>query len=293
MWRKFWFFFFLFLIVASLHVGRSQAFSILPTKYLVTLGPGQSQAVYLTVKNEGRVGQDFRIFVGGIKQNEQGGIIFGIGTEEAEQWAKPEKDIISLKSGAEENVKFLVSVPSGAPPLSHFLGLAAEAIPEDSQSGVNQIGGRLFSILSLQVAGRAEEVVKIEDFKCDDIFTWDNDWKINLEVSNKGNIDIPLGSRLSVSYLNKEIFEETWLAGGQLLVGAHRRLEKNIRPDILWPGRYQARAQVVYGRTQQTITVLAPVWYFPKWSIAILGILLCVGLSLVYRLYRRHYDYRG
>lgn len=287
MWQKLWFSSLLVLVVLLFCVEKVQAFSISPTKYLMTVAPGESQTVYLTVKNEEQKERQFKIFVGGIRQDERGAIIFGVNTEEAEQWVRPEKNIISLKSGEEEKVGFFVSVPSGASPLSHFLGLAAETMSGADQPGVNQIGGRLFSILSIQIAGQVYEVVELGELKAEHVFTWDNNWKVGLEINNKGNIDVPLRSRLFVSYFGQEILSEDWPTGSLLLAGMRRYLEKEMSPQALWPGKYQIRTQITYGRTQQAVTALVSVWYFPKWSLGMIGVLLGAGLLLVYGLRQR------
>lgn len=263
-----------------------QAFTISPTKYLITVNPGDEQTVDVKIKNEELVDHNFKILVGGLQQNSQGVLVFKQSTVLAEDWVKPAKDKIFLRAGATASASFLLKIPKDLPSGSYFLGLAVETA-DNVDVNINALNGRLFSILILRVAGEVREILDIEKWTGENRWTWDKEWPLVLGIKNVGNIDIPIQGEIKILSEAEQGKVIEWKMGDNLLVGAVRDLKKIISTDFFWPGRYQVQMKIIYGRTGQTAISLANIWYFPKWSVVV-GVMILLGILTVYYLRRKN-----
>ncbi len=270
-----------------LFADQVSAFSISPTRFLITANPDTKQIVWLNVKNDEQESKKFKIFVGGLKQEKNGALVFQRDLDVAETWAQTDQQTITLSPNAQAKIKFVIAVPKTAPPGSHYLGLAAETVSDDTVGSA--VGGRLFAILTLRVAGEAVESVSVDKWVGPTI-TWKRDWPLILQLNNNGNIDVPIKSEINIKYHNKIINTIDWPLGNNLLTKSARYLEKTVSPSMFWPGRYEAQNRISYGRSGQAVWGLHVIWYFPIWSIIDTAMVLVVFILVYIKIRYRHVE---
>jgi len=282
--RKFWL---IGIVTVSsfLFVSNVDAFSVSPTRFLITANPDSNKTVQLIVRNDELVTRKFKIFVSGLKQETNGALLLIDNIDVAETWIKPELDNIQLSAGKSTDVKFAINVPSGIAPGSHYIGLVVEEDPDTSTGSV--LGGRLFAILTLRVAGDAVESVSVDKWY-GPIIIMGRDWPLILQINNNGNIDVPIMSNVEISYAGKLIESAEWSLGNNLLSGSSRYLEKTIHPTLVWPGIYEIHNKISYGRSGQEVWSLCRIWYFPLWSIICGVIIILTFLFVIFKFGHRH-----
>lgn len=269
---------------------EANAFSISPSKFLVTADQGMSQTITVKIKNNEAASMQFSASVLGAKQDDQGHPVFGTGIDDAENWVRPEIASFNIVPGETKTLDFFINVPKDTLSGSHYLGLAVEPIyPKGSQVS---LGGRLVSILTLQVSGTVNESLGITRWKPSGNLFTENIWKFNLELKNSGDIEVPAVGSVSISnWKGKEIFSENLNLGNQILAGSLRSLEPSVvlADKGFWPGLYQAKIKVSYGKTGQVAYAMANAWYLPLWSIFALCAFFVVLIAVIIFLSRsRH-----
>jgi hypothetical protein len=276
-WQKFFLlatFFFVFVFA-----DKVQAFSLSPTKYLVTVDPGSNETIQIYVKNNELKPENFKILIGGLKQTEAGGLLLESGLNEAEKWIVTKTQEITIPAGTTRAINFDLNIPAGAYPGSYVLGLAVETQSKPSNSGV--VGARLFTILLLQVAGEAQEVVSIENFSVPWL-VFGRNWPTKILLKNNGNVDTQISGEVTVWRGENRRAMAKLETGNRLLPGIFRNLDAVVSPAVFWPGRYELQLKIMYGLTAQTATAYTTIWYFPFWSWAVLFLICLLIIFLVY-----------
>ncbi len=271
-----------FLIIAQ----PARAFEISPAKSLLTVDPGTSRTVVVKIQNTEKNNLVFKLNVLGMSQNENGEPVFSRGIDAAENWVYPENNLVSIKSGEIKSVNFIIKTPADALAGSHYLGLAVEPVLSPS-SGAASLSTRLVSLLTLEVKGLVNESVQIEKWAPLAGVTGKKNWQFDLNLKNSGTIETSLRGTLAVrNWQGEEIFSEPVTLGNKLLAGSRRVLhpETTLRNDSNLPGLYSAQIKINYGLTNQTVSSVAYIWYFPMWSKTILVI---AGLLLVFLIFWR------
>ncbi|MBI2038142.1 MAG: hypothetical protein HYT15_04450 [Candidatus Magasanikbacteria bacterium] len=259
--------FILFIAISPVH-----AFGITPVKMLVTADPATSQTVVVRINNSDKTNLTFKLSVLGTKQDEMGLPVFERGVDEAEAWIFPEESLVTLKPGETRAVNFIIRVPENASAGSHYVGLAVE--PALKNTNQNAITSRLLSLLTLQVKGLVQESVIIEKWDVIKGSVGNKSWKFALGLQNNGTVEVPLkGTAAIKNWRGEEIFIEPVVLGNTLLAGSRRVLspEISLKNNISLPGIYQAQIQVNYGRTNQAVSAIDYIWYFPIWSKVVLA----------------------
>lgn len=263
-----------------LFASATLAFSTSPLKYEATIGSGESLDFLVSVENESNDLHSYQALVAGARQDQNGRLVFDPNIDVAENWVKFKKEIIDLKAGEKKDLVFTVSVPKNTPPGGHYLGLG---VIEKSDQGVS---GRLLTILTLQVAGVANESLRLENFYPVKRYFFDNDWRYFLQFKNTGNIDLPVSGSIQIlSGNNKVIFSKTVNLGSKLFSGSSRNADLKVSVDkIIFPGRYQAVMTVHYGLTNQEIVSVANFWYLPFWFLLVgLVLMIIIFLFFIFR----------
>ena len=272
----------------------ARAFEISPVKSLFTVDPATSLTVVVKIKNtppfipplkgEGQ-GAGFKLSVFGMSQDEKGGPVFSRGTDTAESWVYPENNSVNLKSNETKSVNFIIKIPADAVAGSYYLGLSVEPV---SQKGDQvSLATRLVSLLTLQVKGLVNESVAIEKWAPFAGVTGEKKWKFDLSLKNSGTMEVLLRGAIAVrNWKGEELFSEPIILGNKLLAGSRRVLQPEIvlKNGVNLPGLYQAQVKINYGRTNQVVSAIAYIWYFPQWSkvaSALLSIILLAVVILV------------
>ncbi|MFA5061609.1 MAG: hypothetical protein WC526_00470 [Patescibacteria group bacterium] len=259
-----------FLSAVFLWAGQAWAFSISPTRTLITADPGTSQTVSVTINNNGTNYSAFIFKVLGAVEDEKGRPVFGTGIEVAENW------VVSLGDG-----KFLVKIPKDAAPGSHYLGLAV--IPTAETRGKISLNTQLVSLLTIQVSGVVHEAVSINNWKVEKKLA-ENGWVFELGLVNNGNIEVPLsGSVVIKDFRGVKVFSSDINLGNKLLAGSSRNLKPEIGAGsgVVWPGLYKVQVNVTYGKTGQLVSAVYDLWYFPWWSQALFVVLILAFFILL------------
>ena len=255
-------FFYLILILFFLAmVGMAEAFSITPTKILLTIEPGKTSELFVEVENNEKQNMVFAGKVLGVRQDNEGRPVFLSDYTVAEQWVKPKIDKLSLKSGAKEKIYFTVQVPTSTPAGAYYLALVIQSVSIGGDVGLT---GQIASLLNLE---------------------------------NSGNIEVLLDGNLSVSnWRGREIFREKLNLGNKLLAHSFRFLQPELsltKKSVYLPGLYQVKVDVSYGKTNQQAAESVYVWYWPVWSKIAGLILLFLMLAIFVRLGRIFRRRRG
>lgn len=276
-------------------VHPAGAFTISPAKILLTMDAGSEKTVSLNVKNDEKKDIPFSLYAVGMKQDELGRSVFTNEKTGAVEWVNPEENRIELKSGESKNVNFRVAVPNGSFPGSYFFGLAVE--PEVGVGEEVGLKGKSAAIVLLQVAGIVNESLDIENWHGDRVLLFGNkNWRFNLRCKNVGNIDLPMQAKVEVIGWNGNIAgSEEIDMGNRLLSGTSRQLRPslNIYKNLMWPGPYEARATIVYGRTGQTAAATDTIWYFPGWILGLAGAVFAIFILkkfYIYEMKKHHHN---
>ncbi len=250
----------------------AHAFEISPVKGLITIDPGASQTVVVKIKNSEKNNLNFKLSVFGMSQDENGKPVFERGISLAESWVSPENNLVNIKSGETKSVNFIIKIPDDAVAGSYYLGLAIEPILEKSDG--SSISTRLVSLLTLETKGLVRESVIIEKLETLFDITEEKKLKFNLNLKNNGTIEVLMQGKIAIrNWRGEEIFSEPIILGNKLLAGSKRVLRPEIilKNNISLPGIYSAQVKINYGRTNQVVSALDYIWYFPKWSKIVLG----------------------
>jgi len=273
-------FFFLILFFSFFIANFAHAFSISPTKFFITLNPGESQVAVVNIKNDNGE-KIFGIEVVGMKQDEGGRSVFIKNIDEAENWIKMEDKKKIIKSGQEEKIRFSITAPKDALPGAHYIGLLVGPVNGNGE-GIG-IEGKLAAIVKLQVAGEVQEVV---DAKIDlsNYKFYQKDWNFLLDINNKSNIDIPVKiSSAILDWKNNIVTEKVENDINSIISKSKRILPLIFTGGNNLPGLYKLQVKIDYGRTHQTITLIKNFWYLPIWIIISISIIILVVVYIIFR----------
>ena len=246
-------------------VTEANAFSVSPLKQTVTLEQGTGRNVKIKVRNTERLTTKYKISVIGVKQDDGGYPVYGVGIEEAENWVKVEQEVVEINPGKEVEVGFKISIPKGTFPSSHYIGLSAE--PVLSGEGNKNFSGKLISLLLLEVSGEVSETLSVINWSGEKSLYWNLDKvKINAVLKNSGNTELPLSGKIRLyNWLDKKVADSDVYLGNNLLPQTQRKNEVllPIQNGIYLPGVYRAQLDLVYGRTAQKLSVQYSFLYVP------------------------------
>src|SRR3989344_543109 len=280
--------YFLYIFSFFIFALPARAFEISPVKALLTIDPDTSQTIVVKIKNTEKNNLVFKLNVLGMIQDENGRPVFSGGIDAAESWIRPENNSINIKSGETKSVNFIIKIPADAVSGSYYLGLTVEPVLEKNNSA--GLSARLVSLLTLQVKGLVQESVAIEKWepsasRRDDLEN--KKLKFDLNLKNNGTIEVLMNGKIAFrNWRGEEIFSEPIILGNKLLAGSKRVLHPEIilKNNIILPGLYSAQVKINYGRTNQTVSAIAYVWYFPKWSkIVLAAVILFIGFLIFCR----------
>ncbi len=299
-------------IIGSLSAGLSaHAFSITPTRYVITVDPGTTQSLTVKVINTEAKTVQVRALVSGLSQDSAGRPVFGETADPAISWVIPDKTVSTLSPAQSATLSYTLQIPPAAAPGSHYVALVVEGISVGTPES-NSLSARLATLVSIQVAGTAREDVRATFDQHSELIITAPLFDFPLTLENKGNIEVALAGSLSISApLTREKLSVPINPGNQLLAGSTRRLEytaaapsawasflpteqppaiaaspllptdtiNNFRSVMRWPGPYDMTASITYGKSGQTAAAEFRIWYLPPWSIGVgVGALVLIAL---------------
>ncbi len=270
-------------VLSFLSVTSVSAFSISPLKYTISLDIGDSQDLMVTVKNDSNTDKEYQAVIVGVQQDNQGRPIFKSNSDVAENWVKFKNEKTILKSNENKDFVFTISIPKNTPPGAHYLGLGAQ------ENNNQNIGGRLMTIVVLQVAGIANEALALDQFYPVKKYFFNKNLVYFLQVKNIGNIDLSLKANVQTYDFRDKIIDSSPInLGNKLFAQSNRSAE--IHPDtidkLIWPGRYRSIIVINYGLTNQQIIGSINFWYWPVWFLCLVGVVIV--LILLFFIYKKN-----
>ncbi len=269
-----------FLLVSSVH-----AFSISPLKYTISLNPGDDKDLVLVVKNDSSDDREYQMTVVGVQQDNQGRPIFKQNSDIAENWVKFQSEKTVLKNNEKKDFVFTITIPKNAPPGAHYLGLGVQ------ENNNKNIGGRLVTILMLQVAGTANESLTLEKFYPIKKYFFDKNLVYFLQIKNTGNIDLSVQANMQIyDYKNRIVDSSVVNLGNKLFAQSNRSAQLNsvVGRKMFWPGMYQSVMTINYGLTNQQIIGSVNFWYYPVWFLWTVGAVIIFVLLVFIYIRKRH-----
>ena len=248
------FFCFVVILFGLFFYTSAQAFSVSPSKILLTLDPGSSKSISIKVKNNENVDLIFTGSVVGVRQDNQGKPVFLTGYTQAERWVKLDKQEVLILSGQEDSLDFVINVPKNTPAGSYYLGLVAKPSLDNKGMGLT---GQIVSLLNLQVGGIIKEELVINKWDIDKEKISKESFVFDLTLENKSNIEIDLKGKIVVyDWRNKLISENDIYLGNKLLAYSSRFLKPQIKISrrSWFSPYYSAKININYGKTNQIIT---------------------------------------
>lgn len=272
------FLFFIFLL-SLFGAVDAQAFSISPLKITATLAPGDSKDWEIKVTNNSNIISTFSPVVIGMKQDDLGRSIFDKNIDVAENWFKIMSGDVIVEPGASTNLIFSVSVPLNAPPGAHYVGLAVQ------EKNGQALSAQLATVLNLQVAGTAQELLAIEKFFVNKKIFFDKNWLAQLQLRNTGNVSLNLEGQNHLFYFGRKFSQKSLNLGNAIFAQSVRTADLNLFTGevVALPGLYRADLNISYGLTRQIKESSVNFWYLPYWFLIISGLIILLILFFVFK----------
>ena len=276
--------FFCFVVISfGLFFGKSvQAFSVSPSKILLTLEPGDHKTISIKVKNNENKDLIFAGSVVGVRQDNQGKPVFLTGYTEAERWIKLEQQEVLILSDQEDILNFIINVPKNTPAGSYYLGLVVKPSLDNKGMGLT---GQIVSLLNLQVGGIIKEELVINKWDIDKEKISKESFVFDLTLENKSNIEIDLKGKIVVyDWRNKLISENDIYLGNKLLAYSSRFLKPQIKISkrSWFSPYYSVKIDINFGKTNQTVITQAKFFIYsdliklilPAFALLVVSILI-------------------
>ncbi len=273
------------LVLSFWFAGPANAFSISPLKYSVSLNPGDDKDLVVVVKNDSNSNSDFQPVVMGVQQDSLGRPVFKNNIDVAENWVKFPIVKKLLKSNESKDFVFTITIPKNTPPGAHYLGFGAR------ENSDQNIGGQLMSIITLQVAGTADELLLLEKYDLLKNYSFNKNIYYSLQIKNVGNVDLLTNAQIKIyDFKNKILDTQSVKLGSKLFSKSVRTVESRSLAlnKIFWPGIYRSVIVINFGLTNQQIVGSANFWYLPSWSICLVGLIIIFTLLLFKKKNNKH-----
>lgn len=271
--KHFWF----IAIVCLLLPASVDALSISPVRQTLILDDGTSKLVEIAVFNE----SPELIFVQGEVDafginEENGNIRYGV-HDEAKRWVTPQGGPQPLAPGEEKKISFLVDIPKGVPPASHYLTLFASAEP--TNAGNVTAKTRVGSLFFLHVAGQVTEDLQVLDFSTRREWYTKGPVDVQVLLENKGNILAFLDGKVQIHHPWGGIWYEEDIPLGQKVLAGNRWKQRFDGIDLTWRdiGKHEVSIALTYGAQGKGLTAHTSFYYIPVWLYLGAGFLIFLG----------------
>ncbi len=248
--------------------------SIFPVRQTVAVNPGEEALVEVLVRNDTDKPVRSRPEVDSFSiDGESGRAIFGV-QDQALSWVGWQEEQVDLLPGERGIFKFIIRVPDGAEPGSHYVALFARTLPSDGEIGV---GSRVGSLLFLHVAGELREELIREGFGSDDFIYTRAPIDLTLKLRNVGTTHVVPRGTLLVENCWDEMVVKLSLNSN----------ERKVLPHTGWVGRYaveeldwrdagplKARVFLNYGISNQIMSEQVTIWYLPWPLVAVVCVVV-------------------
>lgn len=278
--------------------------SISPTITQLTINPGGSNHVNITLKNITVDDVVARGEVNDFKADNNTGnpqIITNSNTVSPNSIKKFVSNIddVPLAKGQQKSVIIGLDVPKNATPGAYYGIIRYRAIPKAlATPGPGQVAltASVGTIVLVTVPGQVREQVQVNGIHVfrgareGSFFVRPPD-SIGIEISNFGNGFVrPFGTVEVHDVLNKTVSTFQFNNPkqlGNILPASKRTFTNNIK-GLNKIGRYTVEASVSYGSGSQVLTLQKNFWYVPIWLVILLLLILGTLVFLALRAYRQY-----
>ncbi|PJA89719.1 MAG: hypothetical protein CO137_02815 [Candidatus Magasanikbacteria bacterium CG_4_9_14_3_um_filter_32_9] len=293
--EKFSLLFFTFLVGVFLLFDFSNvfAFSVSPLKQTMIVAPGSEVEFSIEIINDSPEVKSFLQEVDGFEINSETGIANFGNFSDAQNWTKVGSSKLTLQPNEKGEFKFLFDVPESAQPGAYYLGLFAKEV---NAGGQVSLSSRVGSLLFLYVEGEVREDLVRTNFSASKKVFFSQEFEIALGLENKGTIHVsPRGQVVFKNILGQEV-DKVYINLDQRKVLPRGIWQETLKIETNDPraiGPIKAELTVVYGLTQNQISDITSFWYFPEWSLYIVGafvillIMIVIGIRVVRSRFRR------
>ncbi len=261
--KKIWL---LILIAFFLWPFQTEAFTISPTRTVLTIEPGDTSRLSIDIKNDSSEPKTYQLGTLTFLENTQGQIYFETQSSEPEGWVKTAEEKIVLNPKESRRVSYVVKIPEEVPAGSYYLALGVKELSDEG--GQVGLSGQVASLLTLQVAGEVEEKMVLKEVKTLQTIYFNQPWRSEISLKNLSPVEVPVKGRVFLKDPFGELvaFEDLPL-GRDLLAGSERRIQTVLweNESLVWPGIYRLYFGIDYGKTNARVEQEINVWYLPKW----------------------------
>jgi hypothetical protein len=171
-----------------------------------------------------------------------------------------------VRAGETLTFPITISIPTDAPPCSHFGGIFVSAEPPRLRQIGAGVGYEVGTIVNLLVAGECVEDARIRSFSTDKLFYATKDVNFSAKIENQGNILIRPRGNLTVQGFfgdSKVVSVNDTLAG--VFPRSVREFSFSWNEEGIGFGRYEAILALAYesAQGQKTIDASLVFWVFP------------------------------
>lgn len=278
---------------------------ISPTRSELTIDPGKTAEVELSIKNITGGNIVAKPEVNDFEADNNTGTPRII-TDNNEPTANSIKGFLSdigdirLKSDETRNLKISVSVPKDQPAGGYFGVVRFKAFPvsnvQDNPDQAVSLTASVGHIVLVEVPGEITERITLlslrpeKDGQPGGIFSSAPD-KMGLEIRNEGNgFAKPFGTVTIEDLGGKEVYRyeiNDTQPRGNILPNSIRVFSDEIKNISSSPGRYTATASISYGSGGEVLTIQSTFWVIPLWLRIVAAILLVALLYAIFRVYKR------
>jgi hypothetical protein len=218
---------------------------------------------------------------------------------EISDWITLDKSEVFIPAEGSEAVSFLLTVPEGAVPGSHFGGVIVSVEPPEIRNSGASIGYEVANIVSIRIAGEANDAASIRQFATSQFIYGSTKVDFEARIENEGNTLVTPVGPLEISNM----------FGKRVAMLEFNETQSSVFPktpnsdgfetfNITWEdsgigfGRYEALLSLVYGDEgkKNTISSTVTFWILPMNIIgpALLVLVLLLGsVYLFIRVYVR------
>lgn len=278
--------------------------SISPTVSQLTIKPGGSDHVTVTLKNitvddvvaKGEV-DDFKS--DNVTGNPQ--IITNSNTPTPNSIKKFVSNIddVPLNKGQQKTVIIGLDIPKDATPGAYYGIIRYRAVPKSAAApGAGQVAltASVGTIVLVTIPGNIHEQVQVKGLHVyrgarEGSFFVKPPNRVGITIANFGNgFERPFGTVEVHDVFNKVVTTYQFnnpKEPGNILPGSSRTFTQNVK-GVSKIGHYTVLASVSYGNGSQVLTVKKDFWYIPIWFVIIVLLILAGLLWLAYRSWHRY-----
>ncbi len=276
----------LFFIIATFFAfgmfgaGNAYALKVDPAMVSVSLNPGESRTVSVTLMNDEKTPVTIqpRMFAATAGSNEKGFPAYTPATREdtLAQWITigDSRDII-VKADEEKKVDLMISLPQDAAPGGHYAAIGWGVLSDSVTGGQVSIRGQIMTNIALDIPGAVFEKGDIENFSTKDKRTTYDRLPIDfsIRISNAGNRHFkPTGNVLIADMFGRAVATlpvNDGIGGGNVLPQSTREFTVTWKEGFAF-GKYSATANLALG-TAGSVSTTSGLWVLPATLLALWG----------------------